>query len=353
MVTARLRIRLKGVRRLKRANHYRLSMLAPTPKNEEGRLADLEDYRIVDTAPEESFDRIARLAGQMAQTPIALISLADGDRQWFKSKVGLDAAATSRELVFCAHAILGDDVMVVEDATEDPRFAGDPLVTQKNGIRFYAGAPIVTPSGHKLGTLCVIDRVPRRMNPRTREMLKDMAAMVVSELELRKQAGSDPLTGAFNRSFIDDLAQREMNRARRSKQKFTVALIAADRFDSINDHHGHAVGDGVLRAIAQCCQDCVRSHDLIGRHGGREFLLLMPNTPAPQAAIVLERIRAAIANLPMPQLTDRLNVTVSIGACEVEPRDTNIGATLARADMALYRAKETGRNRVEIDLPPS
>jgi diguanylate cyclase (GGDEF)-like protein len=324
-------------------------MLAPTPTNEDERLADLEDYRIVDTQPEESFDRIARLAGQVTQTPVALISLIDRDRQWFKSSIGIETSETAREMAFCAHAIMGDDVMVVEDATQDTRFADNPLVTAEGGIRFYAGAPLKSPNGHSLGTLCVIDRVPRRMEQRTREMLKDMAAMVVSELELRKAAGTDSLTGLFNRRFIDDLAQREMNRARRMKLPLTVALIDADQFKAVNDHHGHAAGDTVLRDLATCCRDSVRSHDMVGRYGGEEFLLLMPNTSAEQAETVLDRIRANVAAMPMPMLTDRLRLTVSIGASQVEERDANIAAAMTRADMALYRAKEKGRNRVAID----
>jgi diguanylate cyclase (GGDEF)-like protein len=322
-------------------------MLAPTLQNEEARLADLENYRIVDTAPDESFDRIARLACAMARTPVALISLIDSDRQWFKSNVGMDALETPRGMAFCAHAVMEDDVMIVEDATLDPRFSGNPLVT--GGIRFYAGAPIKSPAGYRLGTLCVVDRVARRMEPRTREILKDMAAMVVSELELRRAAGIDALTGLFNRRFIDDMAQREMNRARRHKQPLTIALIDADNFKAVNDRHGHAVGDVVLRALAARCRDEVRSHDLVGRYGGEEFLLVMPNTSMAQAQIVLDRLRLAVAAMAAPELTDRLNLTISIGASQVEERDNNVGAAIARADMALYRAKGAGRNRIELD----
>jgi diguanylate cyclase (GGDEF)-like protein len=324
-------------------------MLAPIPHDEEARLADLHHYRIVDTGPEESFDRIARLACAMAQTPVALISLIDRDRQWFKSHIGLQARETPREMAFCAHAILEDGVMVVEDATRDARFACNSLVRREGGIRFYAGAPIKSPSGHRLGTLCVIDRIPRRIDPRMKEMLKDMAAMVVSEMELRKVAGKDGLTGLFNRDFIDDLAQREMNRARRMSQPLTVALIDADKFASLNEIHGHATGDTVLRRLAEHCIETVRSHDLAGRYGGEEFLLLLPNTTLHQSATVLERLRLKVANMPVPELTDRPRVTVSIGASEMEPRDADIGVAIARADMALHRAKEAGRDRVVFD----
>ncbi len=351
MVTALQQICMRNVSGWKQANRILPCMLAPTPPDEGSRLADLENYRIVDSAPDESFDRIARLASAMAQTPVALISLVDSERQWFKSSVGMEADETPRSLAFCAHAILSDDVMVVEDASRDPRFSKNPLVMAEGGIRFYAGAPIKTPAGHRLGTLCVIDRIPRRMDPRTREMLRDMAAMVVSELELRRSAGKDELTGLFNRRFIDDLAQREMNRARRMKQKLTLALIEIDRFPPLAARHGLAMGDMVLSAVAACCIGEVRSHDLIGRYDGEEFLILMPNTAIRQAEVLLERLRTTVAAMPVPDLADRRHVTISIGASEVEPRDSNIGAAITRADQALYRAKDGGCNRVAFDEP--
>ncbi len=133
------------------------------------------------------------------------------------------------------------------------------------------------------------------------------------------------------------------------KLPLTVALIDADRFKPINDRHGHAAGDTVLRELASCCRDSVRSHDMVGRYGGEEFLLVMPNTSAEQAKAVLDRVRANVAAMPMPLLTDRFHLTVSIGASQVEARDANIAAAVTRADLALYRAKEKGRNRVAID----
>lgn len=324
-------------------------MKAPTLANEAERQAELDSHRITDTEHDESFDRITRLASAAAQTPIATITFIDNDRQWFKSKVGLDKSETPREHAFCDHAIHDDDVLVVEDASVDPRFSDNPLVTEDGGIRFYAGAPLKMKSGRRLGTLCVIDHIPRVMEPRTVSLLKDMAAMVVSEMELRKAAGTDALTGLFNRRFTDEMAQREMTRARRMKEPLTVALIDADHFKSINDTFGHPAGDAVLRALASTFQDVVRQHDVVGRYGGEEFLLIMPNTSQVQARGVLDRLRIRIFGLNVPDLTDHRRVTVSIGASELEEGDTNIGAAIARADAALYRAKQFGRNRVELD----
>ena len=161
-------------------------MSAPTQRDEYQRLEALARYDILDTLPEEAFDRLANLAARIFRTPIALVSLIDEERQWFKACLGLDLRQTDRSLSFCAHAILGEGVMVVPDATQDPRFVGNALVTGTPNIRFYAGAPLVTPDGHKLGTLCVIDDVPRPgLEADERANLTDLAALVVDELELR------------------------------------------------------------------------------------------------------------------------------------------------------------------------
>ena len=138
--------------------------MPPLPSNEVERLAALRELRILDTPAEPHFDAVCNNAAALFSVPIAVVSLIDSDRQWFKSKCGIDVDSTSREIAFCTYAILRDDVLVIEDAASDPRFADNPLVLGKPSIRFYAGAPLVLQSGIRVGTLCIIDTKPRRFS---------------------------------------------------------------------------------------------------------------------------------------------------------------------------------------------
>ena len=168
------------------------SMIHPlVPPDEASRLAALSRFEILDSEPEPEFDDVARLAALICDTPIALVTFIDRDRQWFKSRVGVDATETPREHALCAHAILGRDAFMIPDTTADERFAHNPMVTGPMKLRFYAGAPLVTPDGHAIGTICVLDRVPRQLGEGQVEALRALARQSVALLELRRRMRID------------------------------------------------------------------------------------------------------------------------------------------------------------------
>jgi hypothetical protein len=161
-------------------------MKAPIPDNEAQRLAALREYHILDTAAEEAYDDITALAAYLCNVPIAMISLVDESRQWFKSKLGLNQQETPRDVAFCAHAILQTEPLIVRDALKDARFADSALVTREPHIRFYAGFPLASPEGFALGTLCAIDRIPRQLSARKETAMQALSRQVMALLELRR-----------------------------------------------------------------------------------------------------------------------------------------------------------------------
>lgn len=190
-------------------------MTAPLHPNESERLKALESFEILDTPAEASYDELVALAAEICGTPIALISLVDKDRQWFKAKVGLDARETSREVAFCAHCILGEEILEVPNATEDDRFKSNPLVTSEPNIRFYAGAPLITSSGHALGSLCVISPEVKTLTDSQKKALRTLSNQVCLQLQLR----------LANKHLAE--RQKELSRSNQSLQQL-FRIIAHD-----------------------------------------------------------------------------------------------------------------------------
>ncbi|MCI3206900.1 sensor domain-containing diguanylate cyclase [Pandoraea capi] len=326
--------------------------------DEAERLAALRRYEILDTPPEPAFDRIVRLASHVLGTPISLISLLDESRQWFKARRGIDATHTPRSMAFCSHAILSDDVLVVPDARADRRFADNPLVTGDPNIRFYAGAPLRTPEGHRLGTLCVIDRRPRDLDDEKRALLADLSSLVVDELELRRvnrvlgdMAMRDGLTGLLNRRAFLMQAERQFATARAQQRRLSVLMLDIDHFKIVNDTWGHAIGDRVIVELTLVLRAALRKSTVIGRLGGEEFAVLLPETDAHRATQAAERMLSAINGASVPGPTSAagpVRFSASIGVSSLTPDDADFGTLLQRADRALYAAKQAGRNRVAV-----
>ncbi|MEM5473496.1 diguanylate cyclase [Hoeflea sp. AS60] len=450
----------------------------PLPAKETERLARLRSYEIMDSLPEETYERITRLASKMLDIPFAAISLVDGDRQWFKARVGVNRIEMPRELSFCAHAICQDEVFVVSDATKDERFARNPFVTGEPHLRFYAGAPLCTNDGLNLGALAVTDTRPRILSEDHKQALVDLAAMVMDALETRliidraetaerrfidaieslpngfvlydkddrlvicnaryremyaqsapyivpgasfeeiirkgvengqyldalgreeafvaerlekhqnpgeqieqhlpndtwlsvqerrtsegglvgfridvtklkrqeqelaRLAWTDSLTDAMNRHRFMELASQEIDRAHRHDNEVSLLLLDADHFKQINDRDGHAAGDEVLKGMVKRWKHVLRSHDLIGRIGGEEFCVLLPEVGPEGAAKVAEKLRDAIAAMPFAFEGQLLSATVSVGIASLSPGD-DLSGLMRRADKALYQAKEAGRD---------
>ena len=350
-------------------------MRAPTPARERERLEELHAYGVLDSLPEQASDDITLLASQICESPIALISLVDEERQWFKSRLGIDAAETHRDEAFCAYAIVyPDELLVVEDATLDERFADKPLVVSESSIRFYAGAPLVAPSGNALGTICVIDREARSLSPGQGRALRALARQVVAQLELGRVVGelekaaaekeryqnqlegyqktledqlaviaersvTDPLTGVRNRRAFMDRLREEVERSRRSEAPVSLALLDVDHFKSFNDEFGHQAGDAALVQVAGLIEKHSRTLDTVARFGGEEFVVVLPNTDLDGAFVLAERFRKAIQGADW----DHRAVTVSIGVSSTVGADPD--DLIRAADEALYQAKDAGRNR--------
>ena len=342
---------------------------APKPIDEQTRLNALEAYEILDTMPEQVFDDLTYLASQICNTPIALISLVDAERQWFKSRVGLNIDETHRDLAFCAHAILEpEELLIVKDAEEDSRFVDNDLVVDGT-VRFYAGAPLRRREGSALGTLCVIDDQPRELDDEQRAALAALSRQVVGQLELRKalrdlkhhqtkleryqqdleaanvelaaQRNTDALTGIPNRGAFDRRLDEEVLRAQRYGSSLSLVMLDVDRFKDYNDSFGHAAGDKVLKAVAGMLREISRTSDFVARFGGEEFTAILPGTSLRGASIMSERFRHGIAAATW----EGRRVTVSVGVAELADSDTR-QSLLTRADEALYEAKSRGRNCV-------
>jgi diguanylate cyclase (GGDEF)-like protein len=308
----------------------------PLPLNETQRLLSLHSLRLLDTPEEERFDRITRMAKRMFDVQSCLISLVDTNRQWFKSKQGLDACETSRDVSFCGHAILGEDVFVVGDAAADPRFEDNPLVTGDPRIRFYAGCPVRSPDGQRIGTLCLIDKKPRGFPPSDQEILRDLAALVEDELRVTTQATVDELTKIANRRGFNTVAGHLLSLCRRTNTEAEMIFFDLDKFKEVNDTHGHQAGDRVLQGFARLLIKCFRSADVVARLGGDEFVVLM--TASGNSS------KAAIERLQEYSQRDDSDILSqlrwSVGSVSFDPlRHDSVDSMLADADSRMYRNK--------------
>jgi diguanylate cyclase (GGDEF)-like protein len=312
--------------------------IPPTPISESSRIATLRLLNILDTEPEERFDRLTRMARRIFSVPIALICLVDSNRQWFKSCMGLEIRETSRNSSFCAHAILGEGVFLIPDTLLDERFADNPLVIADPHIRFYAGYPLKI-GAENLGTMCIIDDKPRLFGPEEQQILKDVAEMAEQEIAALQLAITDDLTSLSNRRGFEALAQHTLNICRRMGKPATLLYFDLDRFKRINDTHGHAEGDCALRVFARSLLAVLRNSDVIGRLGGDEFGVLLTGAHSASAKIVVSRVKAWIAAEEAAGGRD-YEIQFSVGQIEYDNAvHHSIADMLSVADAAMYENK--------------
>jgi diguanylate cyclase len=327
--------------------------------DESERLATLHELAILDTEPEQIYDDVVALAAQICDMPIAIINFVDAERQWGKAMVGLESSEAPREASFCARTIEQEQgVLVVPDTSADPLWADNPQVIGGPGLRFYAGAAIVTDEGQALGSVCVADnRTPRELDPGQIEALRVLARQTASHLKLRRHAAEltranaqmrelaikDSLTGLPNRAFF----QEALRLALRQRRKGNPGLLFCDMdgFKLVNDRHGHHVGDELLRVAAQRMRQTAREGDLVARLAGDEFVVLCPGIEAlADLEAVADRLTSAIAQpgvIAGVDLAPRISVGVALARRGEAP-----AALLRRADAAMYRVKTGGARAI-------
>ena len=316
------------------------------PTDEKKRIEKLHSLQVLDTLPEERFERLTRMAKQMFDVPIALVSLVDENRQWFKSCIGLDVCETSREISFCGHSILEKSVFIVVDATLDLRFSDNPLVTDEPNIRFYAGCPLQV-NNHRLGTLCIIDTKPRVFGENYITLLEDLATMVVCELEAIHMATMDELTDISNRRGFIALAQHSINLGVRQIAPLILVFLDLDRFKDINDKFGHATGDQVLINFAALMKKSFRSSDVFARIGGDEFAVLMSNTSQAQAEVAIEKFSGLLREYYQHQCPQYV-VEYSYGIVEFDQnRHDSIETLLEDGDTLMYQLKRSKNKKIK------
>lgn len=318
---------------------------ASLPSGESARLVSLRETKILDTEEEQFYDELTFLASTICETPIALVSFVDDNRQWFKSRLGIEARETPRDWSFCAHAILEPDrIFEVPDTLDDPRYAGNPMVQGGPRLRSYAGAPIVVSDGAALGTLCVVDTKPHPLSDIQRKALRCLARRAGVKLEMRNwmERGElkiliDPLTGVFNRPAFDLHLQEEWERHYRLGDWLGLLMIDVD----LDDARSELEADSFLARVATILGSTLGRNDYLARYRGDKFALLLPGKDSDAASAAGERLREAVFDANWGWW----RISVSIGADAVR-RSMELDANLlvARANRALYQAKKAGGN---------
>lgn len=311
-----------------------------TNDREEKRLFALHAIGILDTQAEERFDRLTRIASKLFDVPIALVSLVDKDRQWFKSNHGLNIKSTPRTESFCSVAVAEDKLLIVPDTLLDPRFEYNSLVTGEPGIRFYAGCPVKLPDGEIGGTICIIDTEPRTLSEDERSLLKDLAEVVEDEFRIINLAATDSLTGICNRRSFMMFAEETLRKAKKRNRKFSMIIIDLDHFKPINDTWGHDEGNAALATFASILEGLTDDNSLVARLGGDEFGVISPDYTSSDTARFINQLTNIINNY---NDTSKKPYKISFSAGSVEynaEKHQNPADLMREADRKMYDIKK-------------
>lgn len=309
------------------------------PKNETARLSALRESGLLEIENHPTYDRLTRLAKRLFAVPVAMINLVDEHVVVVKSADGADATNLPRNLSFCGHTVLNETPLVVPDTLDDARFADNPLATDDNPVRFYAGHPLRLPNGATVGSLCIIDHQPRQFSPADIEALADLAALVEVEFAVTCATIIDDLTGLYNRRGFHHLATYAIRAARRRAEPLTLAWLDLDRFKQINARFGRADGDNALKAMAGLLSSTFREADVLARYGGDEFAILFANSDEKGAWIAMQYLteQAAVWN---EHAEFPWALSFSWGVIEFNHDRDDLESWLKTADRMMYSMKQ-------------
>jgi len=318
----------------------------PIPDNEVHRLRELQRYNLLDGGMSTHLDKLVELVADVFNIPIALVSLIDADRQWFLARYGLGLHETSRQAAFCAHTITNESGLVITDALKDERFSNNPLVIGNPFIRFYAGAPLTSKNGYKIGTLCVIDHVSRTFESRKIEILRKISDIVMHEIDTQEKSLFCPITKVYLKSVFCQFATREMRMARENHYELCLLNLDMDNFSQPNNRWGHHAADSILHDVCATIKNRLKTEDLVGRIIDDEFSVLLVNVNEEEGLWRAEEIRRELSALPGIYDHSDYRPRISGGFTRMLPADRDVTDLFNRAERALWIAKGNGRNQI-------
>ena len=312
-----------------------------TTSDETLRLQTLNSRKILNTHQEERFDRITKLTQRLLDVPVALFSLVDEDRIWFKSRQGLESAEMPRQGTLCDYVLQCETVFVVEDATKDARFRDNPVVTEAPGVRFYAGYPVCAQDGSRLGTLCVLDTVPRQIASEDIDLMQELGQLIEDELSTLTMASTDVLTKLANRRGFQMIAEPMIALCQRAWHPATLVMFDLDGLKQINDEFGHEAGDSSIKDFARLLLKVFRESDVVARIGGDEFCVLLTDPEEANSTCPLERLQERVDSYNAKR-KQQYTLSFSAGVVPFDKKfHTSVDDLLRDADERMYSQKRS------------